>query len=80
MHVGLAIDGVAREGAVALPALDACFCTQFPPALAPEARPIRMLVSRTRPAAEAVVRLEPQDPPLAERAELRLQAEVGEQR
>ncbi len=54
VHVGLSIGGVAREGAVALPALGACFCTQFPPALQPEARPLRMLVSRTRPAAEAV--------------------------
>ena len=54
VHVGLSIDGVATEGAVALPALDACFCTQFPPALRPESRPLRMLVSRTRPAAEAV--------------------------
>ncbi len=54
VHVGLAIDGVACEGAVALPALNACFCTQFPPALRLESRPLRMLVSRTRPAAEAV--------------------------
>jgi 3'(2'), 5'-bisphosphate nucleotidase len=54
VHVGLSIDGVAREGAVALPALDACFCSEFPPALRPEARPLRMLVSRTRPAKEAV--------------------------
>lgn len=54
VHVGLSIDGVAREGAVALPALDACFCSEFPPALRPEASPLRMLVSRTRPAKEAV--------------------------
>lgn len=54
VHVGLSIDGVATEGAVALPALNACFCTQFPPKLLPESRPLRMLVSRTRPAAEAV--------------------------
>ena len=54
VHVGLSIDGVATEGAVALPALDACFCTLFPPVLRPESRPLRMLVSRTRPAAEAV--------------------------
>jgi 3'(2'), 5'-bisphosphate nucleotidase len=54
VHVGLAIDGVAREGAVALPAMGACFCTASPPALAPENRPLRMLVSRSRPAAEAL--------------------------
>ncbi|OYU15229.1 MAG: 3'(2'),5'-bisphosphate nucleotidase CysQ [Alphaproteobacteria bacterium PA4] len=54
VHVGLAIDGVATHGAVALPALNACFCTEFPPTLQPESRPLRMLVSRTRPAREAV--------------------------
>ena len=54
VHVGLSIDGVAREGAVALPALGACFCTAKPPALIPENRPLRMLVSRTRPATEAL--------------------------
>jgi 3'(2'), 5'-bisphosphate nucleotidase len=54
VHVGLSIDGVATHGAVALPALDQCFCTEFPPALQPEAATLRMLVSRTRPAAEAV--------------------------
>lgn len=54
VHVGLAIAGVAAEGAVALPARGACFCTAFPPPLQPEARPLRMLVSRTRPAPEAV--------------------------
>lgn len=54
VHVGLSIDGVPAEGAVALPALGACFCSEFPPALRPEASPLRMLVSRTRPAREAV--------------------------
>ncbi len=54
VHVGLAIGGVAREGAVALPARGICYCTASPPALQPEASPLRMLVSRTRPAAEAV--------------------------
>ena len=54
VHVGLAIDGVAAEGAVSLPALGACFCTAVPPTLLPENRPLRMLVSRTRPAAEAL--------------------------
>lgn len=54
VHVGLSIDGVAREGAVALPALEACFCSEHPPALRPESAPLRMLVSRTRPAKEAL--------------------------
>jgi 3'(2'), 5'-bisphosphate nucleotidase len=54
VHVGLSVDGVAREGAVALPALGVCFCTEFPPALRPESQPLRMLVSRTRPAHEAI--------------------------
>lgn len=54
VHVGLSIDGVATAGAVALPALGLCFCSEFPPALQPESQPLRMLVSRSRPAAEAV--------------------------
>ena len=54
VHVGLSIDGVASEGAVALPALGACYCTQSPPALRPENAPLRMLVSRSRPAPHAV--------------------------
>lgn len=54
VHVGLSIDGVPAEGAVALPALGTCFCTANPPALQPESQPLRMLVSRTRPAREAV--------------------------
>ena len=54
VHVGLSIDGVAREGAVALPALGACFCSEHPPALRLESSPLRMLVSRTRPAKEAL--------------------------
>jgi 3'(2'), 5'-bisphosphate nucleotidase len=56
VHVGLAIDGVATVGAVALPGLDGgIVCrTDQPRALpAPAERP-RLVVSRTRPAAEAV--------------------------
>ena len=34
--------------------MNACFCTAAPPALTPENRPLRMLVSRTRPAPEAL--------------------------
>lgn len=54
VHVALAIDGRPVAGAVALPALDLTLASDKPPALADEAKPLRMLVSRTRPAAEAV--------------------------
>lgn len=54
VHVALAIDGVAAVGAVALPGLDLVMRSDRPAPLAPgRARP-RMLVSRSRPAAEAV--------------------------
>lgn len=54
VHVALAIDGVATIGAVALPGLDVVLRTDRPaPVPAPPAR-LRMVVSRTRPAAEAV--------------------------
>ena len=54
VHVALAIDGRAEIGAVALPGLDLTLDSDNPPALLPVANPPRMLVSRTRPAAEAV--------------------------
>ena len=54
VHVGLAIDGVAIIGAVALPGLDIVFRTDRPRPLPPTNDPLRMVVSRTRPAAEAV--------------------------
>jgi len=53
VHIGLSVDGVAAAGAVALPALGCAFCTEFPAGLPPVNDPPRMLVSRTRPAAEA---------------------------
>jgi 3'(2'), 5'-bisphosphate nucleotidase len=54
VHVALAVDGVAEVGAVALPGLGITLCTETAtsPAAAPEQ--LRMLVSRTRPAHEAV--------------------------
>jgi len=54
VHVGLAIDGVAQIGAVALPGLDLVLRTDriAPVPAAPSKR--RMVVSRTRPAKEAV--------------------------
>jgi 3'(2'), 5'-bisphosphate nucleotidase len=54
VHVALAIDGVAVIGAVALPGIPLTLCTDdaaLPPA---HLGKLRMLVSRTRPAAEAV--------------------------
>lgn len=54
VHVALAIDGAPIVGAVALPGLDLVLSSANPPALAPVNVPPRMLVSRTRPAKEAV--------------------------
>ena len=56
VHVGLAIDGVAAAGAVALPGLDGGLVLRSDKTapLADHAGPPRMLVSRTRPAAEAL--------------------------
>ncbi len=55
VHVGLSVDGVATVGAVALPGLDTVFCTGTTGSLAPsDGAPPRMVVSRSRPAAEAV--------------------------
>ena len=55
VHVALAIDGVARIGAVALPGLDGSVVlrSDAPQALAPLAERPRFLVSRSRPAREA---------------------------
>ena len=56
VHVGLAIDGVAEVGAVALPGLDGGMVLRSdrPVSPPPHEGPPRLLVSRTRPAAEAV--------------------------
>ena len=56
VHVGLAIDGVAEVGAVALPGLDGGVVLRSDRPVPPRPHPgaPRMLVSRTRPAAEAV--------------------------
>ena len=55
VHVGLAIEGVARVGAVALPGLDGglVLCTDRVSPLADVAPRPRFLVSRSRPAREA---------------------------
>lgn len=54
VHVALAIDGRAAIGAVALPGLDLVLRTDQPTLLPPANTPPRMVVSRTRPAKEAV--------------------------
>ncbi len=54
VHVGLAIDGVATLGAVALPGLDVVLRSDQPQPLPPGAPIPRMLVSRSRPAKEAL--------------------------
>ena len=54
VHVGLAIDGVASIGAVALPGLGLTLTSAAPPPLPPAHAPPRMLVSRSRPSPEAV--------------------------
>lgn len=61
VHVGLAIDGQPEIGAVALPGLDltgtgkgAIVRSDQPQPIPPAPEKLRMVVSRTRPAAEAV--------------------------
>lgn len=54
VHVALAIDGVPQIGAVALPGLGLVLRSDQPVALPAAGSPLRMVVSRTRPAAEAV--------------------------
>jgi 3'(2'), 5'-bisphosphate nucleotidase len=54
VHVALVIDGEPVAGAVALPARGLVLSTAAPPTLAPAAAgPTRVVVSRTRPPAEA---------------------------
>ncbi|MDE2410548.1 MAG: 3'(2'),5'-bisphosphate nucleotidase CysQ [Sphingomonadales bacterium] len=54
VHVGLAIDGVATVGAVALPALDLVLRSDRPGLLPPAPAVPRMVVSRSRPPREAI--------------------------
>jgi 3'(2'), 5'-bisphosphate nucleotidase len=55
VHIGLAVGGEPLVGAVALPGLAQTLHTSSPPlAVAKPASPPRMVVSRTRPAAEAL--------------------------
>ena len=56
VHVGLAVDGVAETGAVALPQLDGgiVLSSHMPGPVPAHRGPPRLVVSRTRPAAEAL--------------------------
>lgn len=54
VHVALAIDGAPAIGAVAMPALDAVYCSGEPSPLPAPADVPRMVVSRSRPPDEAV--------------------------
>ena len=55
VHVALAIDGVAAIGAVALPGLDMTLTSGSPRPLSKPNAPPKLVVSRTRPAAEALM-------------------------
>src|SRR5690606_18762599 len=54
VHVGLAVDGAAALGAVALPGLGLVLRSDRPAPLPPAPATLRMVVSRTRPAREAL--------------------------
>lgn len=54
VHVALAVDGDAIAGAVALPGVPLTLSSDKPPPLPSRRGAVRMVVSRTRPAAEAV--------------------------
>jgi 3'(2'), 5'-bisphosphate nucleotidase len=54
VHVALAIDGVAEIGAVALPGVGVVMRSDQPASLPRAGAPLRMVVSRTRPAKEAL--------------------------
>jgi 3'(2'), 5'-bisphosphate nucleotidase len=54
VHVALVEDGFPTAGAVALPAAGLVLSTRQPPQLPPAPNPLRVVVSRTRPPAEAM--------------------------
>ncbi len=54
VHVALSVGGMASDGAVALPRLGLILGSDAPPELKSINVPLRMVVSRTRPAAEAL--------------------------
>jgi len=54
VHIGLAVDGVATVGAVALPGANLVLRSDAPVVVPPAPDRLRMVVSRTRPALEAI--------------------------
>jgi 3'(2'), 5'-bisphosphate nucleotidase len=54
VHVALSVDGEPALGAVALPGLQLTLCSGKPPTVPDTPAKLRMLVSRTRPAKEAM--------------------------
>ncbi|SFR88541.1 3'(2'),5'-bisphosphate nucleotidase CysQ [Sphingomonas jatrophae] len=54
VHIALAVDGAPTIGAVALPGVPVTLCSGRPQPVPPAPEKLRMLVSRTRPAREAV--------------------------
>jgi 3'(2'), 5'-bisphosphate nucleotidase len=54
VHIALAIDGIATVGAVALPGFPMVLATDPAPQVLVAEGPVKMLVSRTRPAPQAV--------------------------
>lgn len=54
VHIALSVNGVASAGAVALPGLGLVLRTDQPQKVPPAPERLRMVVSRTRPAKEAV--------------------------
>lgn len=54
VHVALAVDGYPVLGAVALPDMGTVLRSDIPSPIPPAGAPLRMVVSRSRPAAEAI--------------------------
>lgn len=54
VHIAIAVDHVAAAGAVSLPALGETYTTLHPAVVPPHDGPPRLVVSRTRPAYEAM--------------------------
>jgi 3'(2'), 5'-bisphosphate nucleotidase len=54
VHVALVEDGTPTAGAVALPGLDRVLCTEDPPVPPPAPDRLRVVVSRSRPPAQAL--------------------------
>jgi 3'(2'), 5'-bisphosphate nucleotidase len=65
VHVALSVDGAPVVGAVALPGLPLTLCSGQPQVVPPTPGKLRMLISRTRPAKEALAVAQALDAELA---------------